>query len=101
MNLWSNNRQILTDLQQKVTYLQTNINNQKASGLGQKVVSPNLDGTILNEVRETIRLIKSETNTLLQKSVGKEIKRLFFFNKEWFFTSSVKSSNMSNSNRRK
>jgi CHASE3 domain sensor protein len=36
---------------------------------GQQVVASNLDATILNEVRETIRLIKSETNTLIQKSV--------------------------------
>jgi hypothetical protein len=28
-----------------------------------------IDGTLLNEVRETVRMIKSETNTLLQKSV--------------------------------
>jgi hypothetical protein len=30
-----------------------------------------IDGTILNEVRETVRMIKSETNTLVQKSVRK------------------------------
>jgi len=54
----------LTDLPQKVNHLQANVNNPKAAVIGQQV-----DGTILNEVRETIRLIKSETNTLLQKSV--------------------------------
>jgi hydroxymethylpyrimidine pyrophosphatase-like HAD family hydrolase len=41
---------------------------------GQQVVASNLDGTILNEVRETIRLIKSETNTLIQKSVSEILK---------------------------
>jgi hypothetical protein len=41
---------------------------------GQQVVASNLDGTILNEVRETIRLIKSETNTLIQKSVREILK---------------------------
>jgi len=54
----------LTDLQQKVNQLQANINNPKAAVMGQQI-----DGTILNEVRETVRLIKSETNILLQKPV--------------------------------
>jgi hypothetical protein len=54
----------LTDLQQKVNHLQANINNPKAAVIGQQI-----DGTILNEVRETVRLIKSETNILLQKPV--------------------------------
>ncbi len=54
----------MTDLQQKINHLQANVNNPKAIGIGQQV-----DGTILNEVRETVRLIKSETNILLQKSV--------------------------------
>ena len=30
-----------------------------------------IDGSIMNEVREAVRIIKSETNTLLQKSVRK------------------------------
>jgi len=54
----------LTDLQQKVNHLQTNINNPKAAAIGQQI-----DGTAINEVREIVRMIKSETNTLLQKSV--------------------------------
>ncbi len=41
-----------------------NANNPKAFAMGQQI-----DGTLLNEVRETVRMIKSETNTLLQKSV--------------------------------
>ncbi len=63
------NRQVLTDLQQKVNYLQTNLNNQKPGGTGQQVVGSNADSTVLNELRETIRQIKFETNTLLQKTV--------------------------------
>jgi mannose-binding lectin 1 len=55
--------QILTDLQQKVNQLQVNVNNPKPIAMGQQI-----DGTILNEVRETVRMIKSETNTLVQKS---------------------------------
>ncbi len=63
------NRQVLTDLQQKVNYLQTNLNNQQPAATGHQAVGSNVDLTILNEVRETIRQIKSETNTLLQKAV--------------------------------
>jgi hypothetical protein len=63
------NRQVLTDLQQKVNYLQTNLHNQQPVGTGHQVVGSNTDPTILNELRETIRQIKSETNTLLQKTV--------------------------------
>ena len=54
----------MTDLQQKVNNLQGNVNNPRAVGMGQAI-----DGTVLNEVRETVRLIKSETNSLIQKSV--------------------------------
>ena len=57
-------RQILTDLQQKVNHLQINANNPKAMPVGQQI-----DTALLNEVRETVRLIKTETNSLLQKSV--------------------------------
>jgi hypothetical protein len=63
------NRQVLTDLQQKVGYLQTNMNNQQGGGTGHQVVGSNVDATALNELRENIRQIKSETNTLLQKTV--------------------------------
>jgi hypothetical protein len=63
------NRQVLTDLQQKVGYLQTNMNNQQAGGTGHQAVGSNVDPTALNELRENIRQIKSETNTLLQKTV--------------------------------
>jgi hypothetical protein len=59
-------RQVLTDLQQKVNYLQTNLNNQQPSGSSGP---SNTDPKILNELRDTIRQIKSETNTLLQKAV--------------------------------
>lgn len=62
-------RQALTDLQQKVNLIQTSINNPRPAGLPQPAVGANLDGGTLNEVRETVRLIKSETNTLLQKAV--------------------------------
>lgn len=54
----------MTDLQQKVNNLQGSFNNPRAVGMG-----PQIDGTILNEVRDAVRSIKSETNTLLQKSV--------------------------------
>ncbi|UJR23784.1 hypothetical protein I4U23_026761 [Adineta vaga] len=64
--------QVLTDLQQKVNQLQTSMNNRPVDGAKQ-VISSNLDGTILNEVRETVKIIKSETNTLIQKS-SQEIK---------------------------
>ncbi|CAF3443044.1 unnamed protein product [Rotaria sp. Silwood1] len=60
--------QVLTDLQQKVNHIQTSINNQRPIGTGQQVVTPNIDGTVVNEIRELVRMIKSETNTLLQKS---------------------------------
>ena len=63
------NRQVLTDLQQKVNYLQTNLNNPKPVATGHQAVGSNPDVTVLNELRETIRQIKSETNTLLQKTV--------------------------------
>jgi len=62
------NRQVLTDLQQKVNYLQTNLNNQQPTG-GPQAVGSNTDPKLLNELRDTIRQIKSETNTLLQKTV--------------------------------
>lgn len=63
------NRHVLTDLQQKVNYLQSNLNNQQPSGssTGQQPVGSNSDSSVLNELRDTIRQIKSETNTLLQK----------------------------------
>jgi mannose-binding lectin 1 len=60
--------QVLTDLQQKVNYLQTNLNNPQAVGTGPQPVGSNTDPKILNELRETIRQIKSETNILLQKT---------------------------------
>ncbi len=63
------NRQVLTDLQQKVNYLQTNLNNPQPVGTGPQPVGSNTDPKILNELRETIRQIKSETNILLQKTV--------------------------------
>ncbi|CAF1593851.1 unnamed protein product, partial [Adineta ricciae] len=60
--------QVLTDLQQKVNNIQSNFGNQKPSGTGQQVVGgPSTDPAILNELRDTIRQIKSETNTLLHK----------------------------------
>lgn len=55
--------QVLTDLQQKVNNLQTNFNNPRAAN-----AAPGVDASVLNEVRDTIRMIKSETNTLMQKS---------------------------------
>ena len=63
------NRQVLTDLQQKVNYLQTNVNNQQPFGAERQTVSSNADSTILKELQETIRQIKSEINALLQKTV--------------------------------
>jgi mannose-binding lectin 1 len=60
--------QVLTDLQQKVNNLQGNLNNQRPGSGGQQVVAPNLDGTILNEVRESVRLIKLDTNNIIHKS---------------------------------
>ncbi|CAF3575516.1 unnamed protein product [Adineta steineri] len=60
--------QILTDLQQKVNFLQSNVNNQRPVGSGQPAINSNIDASILNEVRETVKMIKSETNTLIQKS---------------------------------
>ena len=86
MNLY---RQVLTDLQQKVNYLQANINNQKPVGTGQQVVGSNADATILNEVRDTIRQIKSETNTFLQKSV-REISKFIRNSKFCYFLSQIK-----------
>ncbi|CAF4458373.1 unnamed protein product, partial [Rotaria magnacalcarata] len=62
-------RQVLTDLQQKLNNLQANINNnQRPLGAGQQVVTSNVDGTVVNEIREIVKMIKSETNTLVQKS---------------------------------
>ncbi|CAF3350686.1 unnamed protein product [Rotaria sp. Silwood1] len=61
-------RQVLTDLQQKVNNLQTNLKNPQVVGTGNQVVGSNVDANILNELRDTIRQIKSETNTLLHKS---------------------------------
>ena len=49
--------------------LQANINNQQANSGKPQAVAPNVDSGVLTELRDTIRLIKSETNTLLQKSV--------------------------------
>ncbi|CAF1147564.1 unnamed protein product [Rotaria sordida] len=60
--------QVLTDLQQKVNHIQTSINNQKPIGTGQQVGTSNIDVTAVNEIREIVRMIKSETNSLLQKS---------------------------------
>ncbi|CAF1617873.1 unnamed protein product, partial [Adineta ricciae] len=65
--------QVLTDMQQKVNSLQSNINIQRPMGGAQQIANANVDNTVLNEVRETVRLIKSETNTLIQKS-SQEIK---------------------------
>lgn len=61
------NRQLLTDLQQKVNNLQANLNNQQPIGSGQHPVGSNIDSKTFTELRDTIRQIKSETNTLLQK----------------------------------
>jgi hypothetical protein len=63
------NRQVLTDLQQKVNYLQSNLNGQQPVGSGNQAVGSNADSSVLSELRDTIRQIKSETNTLLQKTV--------------------------------
>lgn len=63
------NSQVLTDLQQKVNYLQTNLNRQQPTGTGQQVVGGNMDSKLLDEIRETVRQIKSETNTLIQKAI--------------------------------
>lgn len=63
------NRQVLTDLQQKVTNLQANINQQQPNNFKPQAVNANLDLAVLNELRETVRQIKSETNTLVQKTV--------------------------------
>ncbi|CAF1190574.1 unnamed protein product, partial [Rotaria sordida] len=60
--------QVLTDLQQKVNHIQTSINNQKPIGTGQQAGTSNIDVTAVNEIREIVRMIKSETNSLLQKS---------------------------------
>ncbi|CAF1178137.1 unnamed protein product [Adineta ricciae] len=65
--------QVLTDMQQKVNNLQSNINIQRPMGGAQQIANSNVDNTVLNEVRETVRMIKSETNTLIQKS-SQEIK---------------------------
>ncbi|CAF3895516.1 unnamed protein product, partial [Rotaria magnacalcarata] len=63
--------QVLTDLQQKLNNLQANINNnQRPLGAGQQVVTSNVDGTVVNEIREIVKMIKSETNTLVQKSLN-------------------------------
>ncbi len=68
----------MTDLQQKVNQLQASgMNNPKAIGMGQQI-----DGSILNEVRDTVRIIKSETNTLIQKSVKEKFQ---CFSKNIFF----------------
>lgn len=53
--------QALTDLQQKVNQIQMNVNNPRA-------VPTNVESLTLNEIRETVKLIKSETNNLVQKS---------------------------------
>ncbi|CAF1354829.1 unnamed protein product [Adineta steineri] len=61
--------QVLTDLQQKVGYLQSNLINQQPVGTGHQAPSgSNADSTVLSELRDTIRQIKSETNTLLHKA---------------------------------
>jgi len=54
--------QALTDLQQKVNQIQMNVNNPRAA--------PNVESLTLNEIRETVKLIKSETNNLIQKSAN-------------------------------
>ena len=69
---------MLTDLQQKVTNLQTSVNNQRPTGTGQPSAHSNLDVTLLNEVKETVRLIKSETNSLLQKAVRERLETCCF-----------------------
>ena len=63
------NRQVLTDLQQKVNSLQANIHNQQPVGSAPQAVGLNTDSKVLNELKETIQQIKSETNTLLHKTV--------------------------------
>lgn len=62
-------RQVLTDLQQKVNNLQTSMNNQRNMGTGQQAPNSGVDVTVVNEIREIVRMIKSETNSLVQKSV--------------------------------
>jgi len=65
------NRQVLTDLQQKVNNLQANILNQQQQPVGSapQATALNTDSRVLNELRDTIQQIKSETNALLHKPV--------------------------------
>lgn len=62
-------RLTLTDLQQKLNVFQVNVNNIKAAGTGQQLTGGNVDPSVINEVRETLRLIKSDTHTIIQRSV--------------------------------
>jgi len=61
--------QVLTDLQQKVNNLQANILNQQQQPVGSapQATALNTDSRVLNELRDTIQQIKSETNALLHK----------------------------------
>ena len=62
-------RQVLTDLQQKVNKLQFLTANSPPSSGDQVATDSNIDSSVLSEVRDNIRQIKSETNSLLQKTV--------------------------------
>lgn len=59
--------QVLTDLQQKVNNLQANTNQQPV-GSAPQATALNTDLKVLNELRDTVQQIKTETNTLLNKA---------------------------------
>lgn len=69
---FSINRQVLTDLQQKVNNLQANTNQQPV-GSAPQATALNTDLKVLNELRDTVQQIKTETNTLLNKAVRIQI----------------------------
>lgn len=57
--------QVLTDLQQKITNLQSSTGKSQPT---MNNIGGQVDSNVLNDLRETVRQIKSETTSLLQKS---------------------------------
>lgn len=45
-------------------------------------VGQQIDTALMNEVRETVKLIKMETNSLLQKTVGIQFPSLLLFSSD-------------------
>lgn len=66
-------RKALTDIQQQVNRIQLTSNQGHGGNAGQPAAAANFDTSALNEIRDTVRGLKIDSNSILQKSVRKSI----------------------------